>query len=347
MDIKDLAGLSDPLKKLIEVVSNGVGALGKPYLIRKTADAKAYEINIIAQAIKDNQDNLKNIEFNDEKISLISLDDNDLKNELSLEDRAQKRVQFIEQKRQINIENITQKAADDLESESNVTDEPVDEDWTTRFFNYAEDISSEEMQGLWGRILAGEIKKPKSYSLRTLDILRNLSTEEAEVFIKFGALAIHSEGTAFLLNFTKEKLLEEEYLLNFGERLLLEELGLLAVNDLSFTVMKTENKSRQIVFIIGNKIILHEKSKEKPEQQLQVLVFTKIGQELLQLVNVNPNINYLQLLATKLNRQNGLIQYSNILEKLPDGRVRHAALIDIPLTDSENEDKTKKEESVE
>jgi len=347
MDIKDLAGLSDPLKKLIEVISTGVGALGKPYLIRKTADAKAYEINVISQAVKDNQSNLKNIKFDDEKISLISLDDNDLKNELSLEDRTQQRVQFKEQKRQINIENITQKAADDLKSESNVSDEPVDEDWTSRFFNYAEDISSEEMQGLWGRILAGEIKKPKSYSLRTLDILRNLSTEEAEVFIKFASLAIHSGGTAFLLNFKNEKLLEEKYLLNFSERLLLEELGLLAANDLAFKVIKTENESRQVVFVIGNKVIIHEKLENKPEQQLQVLVFTKIGQELLKLVSINPDIEYLQLLATKLNRQNGLIKHARILEELPDGRVRHTPLIDLPLTDSENEDERKKEQTEE
>jgi len=41
MEIKDLFGLSKPLTKLIKVVSQGVGALSKPYLIRKTADAKA------------------------------------------------------------------------------------------------------------------------------------------------------------------------------------------------------------------------------------------------------------------------------------------------------------------
>ncbi|VAW48166.1 hypothetical protein MNBD_GAMMA03-45 [hydrothermal vent metagenome] len=345
MEIKDLAGLSDPLKKLIGVVSTGIGALSKPYLIRKTADAKAYEIKIIAQAVKDNQRNLKNIEFNDEKLSLISLDDSSLKNELSLEDRTQQRIQFKEQKRQINIESITQKAVENLESESKVSDEPVDEDWTSRFFNYAEDISNEDMQGLWGRILAGEIKKPKSYSLRTLDILRNLSTEEAEIFIKFGSLAICSGGIAFLLNFKNEKLLEEEYQLNFSERLLLEELGLLAANNLQFEILKTENSSRQVVFVVGNVIVVHEKLKEKPEQQLQVLVFTKIGQELLQLVNMNPKEEYLQLLATKLNRENGLVQYANILEKLPNGQVKHAGLIDVPLTEIENEDKNKREQA--
>ena len=54
MEIKDLTGLSEPLKKLIEVASQGIGALSKPYLIKKTADAKDYEIKVIAEAIKDN-----------------------------------------------------------------------------------------------------------------------------------------------------------------------------------------------------------------------------------------------------------------------------------------------------
>ena len=345
MEIKDLVGLSDPLKKLIEVVSAGVGGLSKPYLIRKTADAKAYEIKTIAQAIKENQNDLKTIGFNEEKLSLMSLDDDSLKNNLSLENRTQNRIEFKEQKRQKNIESITQQAAEDLESESVVSDDPVDEDWISRFFDYAEDISSEDMQGLWGRILAGEIKKPKSYSLRTLDILRNLSAEEAEVFIKFGSLAIRSGGTVFLLNIKNEKLLEEEYQLKFEERLLLEELGLLAANDLQFQMMKTEDDSKASVFIIDSTIIVQEKLANKPQQQLQVLVFTKIGQELLQLIKAEPKKEYLQLLATKLDRNNGLIKYAKIIDELPNGQVSHTQLIDIPLTEKEKEDKKVKDQA--
>lgn len=345
MDIKDLAGLSDPLKKLIEVLSAGVGGLSKPYLMRKTADAKAYEIKVISQAIKENQDDLKGSGFNEETLSLISLDDNSPRNNLSLEKRTQQRVEYKEQKRQKNIESITQKAAESLESESVVSGDPVDEDWISRFFDYAEDISSEDMQELWARILAGEIKKPKSYSMRTLDILRNLSTEEAEVFIKFGSFAILSEGTAFLLNFKGEKLLEEEYQLNFRERLLLEELGLLAANDLQFKIMKTADDPKSIVFIIKNTIVIQEKLARKPEQQLQILVFTKIGQELLQLIKAEPQKAYLQLLATKLDRNNGSIKYANITRYLPNGEIRYAQPIDIPLTDKEREHKMAKDQA--
>ena len=341
---KDLTGLSNPLEKLIEVISVGVGRLSKPYLIRKTADAKAYEIKILSQAIKENQHDLKSIRFNGEKLSLMSLDDGSLKYEPSLEDRTQKRIGFKEQKRQKNIESITQKAAENLESENEVSDDPVDEDWTSRFFNYAEDISSEDMQGLWGRILAGEIKKPKSYSMRTLDILRNLSTEEAEVFIKFGSLAISSEGKTFLLDIN-EKLLKEEYQLKFEERLLLEELGLLAAQSLQYTIMKTDNDSIQVEFMINSTVVVHEKLANKPEQPLKVLGFTKIGQELLKLVKTDSKKEYLQLLATKLDRNNGTFKYANILEEPSNGQVSRTPLIDIPLTEIEKEEKRKKEQA--
>lgn len=337
MEIKDLAGLGEPLKKLIEVISTGVGALSKPYLIKKTADAKAYEIEKISKAIKDNTSNLKSIGLKGEKLTLMSLDDESLKAGLSLENRTQQRIEFKECKKQRNIESITQKAAKSLETESAISDESVDEDWTSRFFNYAEDISNEEMQELWGRILAGEVKRPKSYSVRTLDILRNLSTEEAEVFIKFGSLAIHSRDVVFLLDFQNEKILKEEYQLNFNERLLLEELGLLAANDLIFKIEKTENTSMVIVFKIGRAVVVHEKLNGKPEQKLKVLVFTKIGQELLQLVSNSPKKDYLQLLATNLNRENGTVKYARILEVLSNDQIRHTPLIDVPLNSTEQE----------
>ncbi len=331
MEIKDLVGLSEPLKKLIEVISSGVGAISKPYLIRKTADAKAYEIKTISQAIRENQTGLNKIEFAEERLNLVSLDLSLLQESSPLEARAQQRVEFKEHRKQLNLERVTQSAADNLVNEESVSADPVEDEWATRFFDYAEDISNVEMQNLWGKILAGEIKKPKSYSLRALDLLRNLSTEEAEVFIKYASHAIRSGPSTFVLNFTDENILQEKFKFNFSDRLLLEELGLLAANDLSFTISKTEASADKVVFIVGNTIIVQEKIANMPEQQLRVLVFTKIGQELLQLVSIDPPIDYLQLLANKLDRQFGAIKYGTILELRQNGEVLHTNLIDIPF----------------
>ena len=55
----------------------------------------------------------------------------------------------------------------------------VDDDWLFRWRDAASTVSSEELQELWGRALAGEIKSPGSCSLRTLEFLKNLSHDEA------------------------------------------------------------------------------------------------------------------------------------------------------------------------
>jgi uncharacterized repeat protein (TIGR03899 family) len=258
--------------------------------------------------------------------------------------RIQERLIFKETKRQQNLDYINFIAAEQLTQEESVSEEPVEEDWIKRFFNIAEDISNEEMQSLWGRILAGEVKQPNSYSLRTLEILKNLSKHEAEIFMKFASLAINSNGSTFVLNFKNEKLLEEEFGLNFNDRLLLEEIGFLTANDLQFRILATQAQKSQLVFILGKSLVLLEKPAKQPEQQLQILVFTKIGQELIKLVNSSPKMEYIKLLASKLRKDGYSIKHGIVLKELPNGSVNHSPLFEVPLTDAELKVKKDKEE---
>ena len=62
---------------------------------------------------------------------------------------TQNRMALQEITRQQNIESVVDKAYDLLENENEVTDEPVDQDWTRRFFNITGDISNSEMQEVW------------------------------------------------------------------------------------------------------------------------------------------------------------------------------------------------------
>jgi uncharacterized repeat protein (TIGR03899 family) len=300
-----------PLEKLIDVISKGIGTVYKPKAIRKEADAKAYEIEIIERAKSKALAEGKEIDAD-------------------TYERIQERILHKETKRQNNIDNVSQIAAEQLSQEQTVSTEPVSEDWTTRFFNIVEDVSDSEMQNLWGRILAGEVKQPQSYSLRTLELLKNLNKRDAEVFIKFANLAYSSNGVSFILNFKNEKLLEEKYSIHFGDRLLLEELGLLTANDLQYKLLATKESGVQTVFTIGNVCIVADKKGNLPEQSIQVLVFTKIGQELLQLIKQTPEIDYLQLLATKIRREGVTVKYANII-KIEDGQIHHSGLNDIPL----------------
>jgi hypothetical protein len=62
----------------------------------------------------------------------------------------------------------------------------IDDDWFNIFERHAGDASTERMQGIWSRLLAGEIRKPGSYSIRTLRCLAEMSQADAMTFAELG-----------------------------------------------------------------------------------------------------------------------------------------------------------------
>ncbi|MBR8284600.1 DUF2806 domain-containing protein [Burkholderia vietnamiensis] len=89
-------------------------------------------------------------------------------------------------RQQINAAQVLQYAAEEVKQEAStdVTSEPeeISEDWLNAFEREATDMSSEHMQRLFGKILAGEIKRPKSYSIRTVKLMAQLDNRAAELF---------------------------------------------------------------------------------------------------------------------------------------------------------------------
>lgn len=287
MEIKDLAGLSEPLTKLIEVVSKGMGQIALPFQIRRVANAKAYEIEKISKVLETNRKSLKFLEYDREKVKLIceqeQLPQETAQKYIELTERLSNRLLHKGIKRQINIENTIYNAAEELAHEENVSSESVDEDWITRFFNTVEDVNNEQMQNLWGRILSGEIKRPTTYSLRTLDILRNILPPEAEMFCKVGEFAISSGDKYFILQ--DQQYLEKELNIKFTDLLLLRDLGLLFANDLEFS-FNPSSQDEISHLIYGNTIIVLKRDADTPKIPLDATIFTQTGRELLNLISL-------------------------------------------------------------
>jgi len=65
----------------------------------------------------------------------------------------------------------------------------IDDDWLNVFERYAEDASSERMQKLWGRVLAGEVRTPGRFSMRTLRFLSEFSQADALTFEEFSKIS--------------------------------------------------------------------------------------------------------------------------------------------------------------
>lgn len=305
IEIKDITGLKEPLLKLIEVVSKGIGDFTEPYLMKKRADAKAYELIVINKALRDSNANGE-IVYDGEKVSFeTSLIDGDIK------ERALNKTLYQQVKKQKNIENIIEVAQQDLEEADTVSSDKVNEDWITRFFDISENVSDEDMQILWGKILAGEIMKPNTYSLRTLEALRNMSKIEAEVFAKVARFAIKGSVVTFIL---ADKQVLEQYLdIKFSETLLLQELNLISNQELSFTIGTSHKGIGISQFILGDKIVSVEKEEGVPAQNFQVYAFTKIGEELLNLAKTEFHEDYMKSFASKLKTDRVKVKYSQII----------------------------------
>lgn len=287
------------LEKLIGVTAQGVGTLYRPRAIRNEADAKAYEIRVIGRAETE-----------------VMAERNELLAESDI--RIQERWLYQERNRQRNIDNVVQNAIEQYNPETTVSDEPVNEDWSTRFFNIVQDVSEEEMQLLWAKILAGEVKQPKSYSLRTLELLRNLSKEEADVLNLAGNFVINFQNTPLIF---KQKYNDfwTKYGLTLSHQLLLTELGIIQPEpDLKF-VLRQSPANSQFLFTSGKYIIRVKKTANTKERDIPIIKFTKVGGELLKLLTPDVNEEYFKEFVANFDKNDMDIDYAFIIERKVSG----------------------------
>ena len=238
---------TDGLAKLGETICYGTGlaAFGR----KKMANAEAYA------AIKQAETEVK--------VELLKLKG---------QEEIANYISARESRKMNNVKSVVEKATSHFIEGEKVSDEPVNIDWTNRFFSIVEDISDETLQDIWGRILAGEVKQPNSFSLRTLDLLRNI-TKEAELFVKASRFYIE-----------KNFIYTEEFALSLHEALLLGEAGLINSEELVKEWNVEPNSKLEILIDRNTLIILHNDTDKKILCQPSIKKLSKAGIEILSLV---------------------------------------------------------------
>ena len=186
----DMGAIVTGLSKLADYAASGIGSVVGPMLAvwkaQREAEAKliaakgeAEEQQILAEGQATTMQIIARAQANARSI-LVS-PDSAVQGQLEFGSAVTQRIQFQEEKRQNNIGQVVTKTALKLEGKD-VEDHEPDHDWTARFFNDVQDVSSDEMQLLWAKVLAGEIERPGSVSIRALSILRNLDQAGAKLF---------------------------------------------------------------------------------------------------------------------------------------------------------------------
>ena len=243
---------TDGLAKLGEILCNATGLAA--FGMKKNTNAKVYDMIEIAKA--------------ENQVGVMKLEG---------KDAIDKYIAAKEQQKVSNILQVSEKAAKEFSEEELVTSESVNTDWTTRFFNIVEDISDSEMQLLWAKILAGEIKQPKSFSLRTLEVLKNISKEEAEIFLQNAGYTISSTY-----------LYSDNGGANLSDALMLSEIGLINLESLYLNLEFSKDKVSN--FDIGNSFFQIQGDNSNLKRiDLSVYSYTTIGLQLLKISTFEPN----------------------------------------------------------
>jgi len=283
------------LEKLVETVSNGIGTLYKPVAIRKEAKAKAFELLITerakSQAIQ---------EKNQKKYEGIK--------------RIEKRLWGREKKRQENIDKTVLIAANELKDMHDISDEPVDIDWATKFFNIVEDISNEELITIWAKILAGEIKQPKSFSIRTLERLKELSKDEALIFNKICQYALKSDDVYFIFYPDNGEFLNQ-FGITFTDILIMQETGLLKSTPNLKMDFHDPHKGSLNAIIYNRKALVLNRINFTGTIKIHCLVFTIPGSQLLKLTERNIDDNYINSIRDYFKNKSIDIDIEEIVEK--------------------------------
>lgn len=197
--------------------------------------------------------------------------------------------------RTINLERILQQAEKESEGvpDDFVADSPVNADWISRWRENAQDVTDEQMQLLWARVLMNEVQKPGQFSLRTLDFLRSVSIEEATLIEKVCQLVI---GDFFV--FKAEEFLKARDL-EFADLLSLQALGILSGVDagLHWKIEPTHGPKPN-GFIYQDMGLRWQKVDK--EVRVSCYVMSALGRQLAKLGTHKADLQYVRQLATFL-----------------------------------------------
>lgn len=255
----------EPANKLIEVVSGAIGTAYEPRHIKKMADARAYELRTIGEELRNNSD----LPIVYDGTGNYSIDLSDYE---ALKKRTGKRLAYQEISRQENIETIVDKAYEEVSGIESCKEGDISREWMHRFIDAAGDISTEEMQKIWSKVLAGEVLDPTSFSLRTLECLRNLDVRDARLFDALCTVVIANRFVINDTEFLEKRGITYDAILKMDESGLINSSGMISFH-------KTIGKTTELV-IDFDEYILMGQSEEEIRFNMQEFPLTTAGREL-------------------------------------------------------------------
>lgn len=317
VEVGDLLGLgkmssSPALERLVDAVMAGIGRLYEdvvgPGSIKRRSKA---EVDAAVYAIQ----NLVGADP-------ISLD---------VSGRAALRLSGTQTRQQLNRENVAIEAvkiAQDEFAQQGVDKFPpgqIDDQWLHQFWSAAENVSDEQMQSMWARILARKSALPKELGVRVLQRMNALTADEIDQIVMLSPFAtkLFSTNSEFPDNYgIFDHLGQHDGTLKIREELadlskyLAPHRGRLNIRDLdSAGIMQSSTGWASEFFVPYSKNIFIQIGNEKfailnlpaPNERYEINYsiasgtgLTREGWEIASIANMRPDEGYVEMIGLAL-----------------------------------------------
>jgi hypothetical protein len=328
----DFPGEKLVIKLWETIAEKGIGSLLTPWQTiregRARNEVRRQELLMLAQAEKDAADvraGRKQLRNDGTLMLTASIEENaDVANG-AIEDRIEPTLGLPDAMRTAATHSAVNAARTEINSakavlyaEEQLANDPqtppdreVDDDWLLAWRDYAGKVSAEDLQRLWGSVLAGEVKSPGRYSIRTLEFLKTLSKPEADVISKLARYAIDGKIARGQKQYLDEKGL------TFGLLLRMQEMGVVSgVEAVGLTTQyKTIVEEEFIKALVSNgKALIVKHDDPAKVLQLEVYLLTEVGSQILGLGSFEPDCDYLRLVGKQIVGQGFAVQLCDWLQ---------------------------------
>ncbi|SFE12981.1 DUF2806 domain-containing protein [Paracidovorax konjaci] len=213
------------------------------------------------------------------------------------------------------------------------SDQNVDEDWLFVWREHAGKVSTEDLQRLWGSVLAGEVKTPGKYSIRTLDFLKALSKVEAEMIGKLASYVINGCIASGQMEYLISKGLSLSTLLQ------MQEIGVVSgVESLGLTrTYKSVVEGKFIRALVSHsKALVVEHEDASKTLDFDIYTLTAVGRQVLELGSFEPDIEYLRLVGKEFAKNGFSVKLAD-WQNLSETQGNYFNGIEIPGDDPPSE----------
>lgn len=204
-------------------------------------------------------------------------------------------------------------------NEKLVIDENFRFDWYVKFYEASGNVTEEDIQIIWAKLLCGEVNKPGSISTKVIEVMKNMDVYEAELFEKVLSHSVVYYNAAFFPNY---KNLLKKADISYNDILYLDELGLIYADSLLIFEQTVEENFR---VLIGNEtLVLLGKSNKESSSIIRIkqFPFTTVGRQLAHLIGEKfiSEDDFFEL-ANEIQKEKNVVLEIRRIREILDGEV--------------------------